>query len=129
MPLWSKSSTTNIGRIVAVLNELKLRENHDRCLHLRQRQAFCTSRPGEAGTDRTCNLPLRSGEGWTLRSGIRIATSISWPAGLKPAARQRVPSYTADLYPTLLELCDLPLRPEQHRDGCRWRVFFCGGEV
>jgi arylsulfatase A-like enzyme len=28
-----------------------------------------------------------------------------------------VPGYTADLYPTLLELCSLPLQPEQHLDG------------
>ena len=28
-----------------------------------------------------------------------------------------VPGYMPDLYPTLLELCEFPLKPEQHLDG------------
>jgi arylsulfatase A-like enzyme len=71
---------------------------------------------GQGKPGPTCNLPWRSGKGWTYEGGIRIPTFIAWPARLKPATT-KVPGYTADLYPTLLELCGLPPRPQQHRDG------------
>ena len=114
----------NIGRMIAALDELKLRENTI-VVFTSDNGGLCTLARGKPGP--TCNLPLRSGKGWTYEGGIRIATSISWPAGLQPAVAN-VPAYTADLYPTLLELCGLPLRPEQHRDGTSLAGVLRGGE-
>ncbi|WP_029246905.1 sulfatase [Schlesneria paludicola] len=104
----------NIGRILTTLEELGQRQNTI-VVFTSDNGGLCTM-----GTNRkvgpTCNLPWRAGKGWTYEGGIRIPTYISWPSGLKPSTCD-VPSYSADLYPTLLELCGLPLQPTQHLDG------------
>lgn len=104
----------NIGRVLTALEERGLRENTI-VVFTSDNGGLCTM-----GANRkvgpTCNLPWRGGKGWTYEGGIRIPTYISWPKGLKPSTCD-VPSYTADIYPTLLELCGLPSQPAQHLDG------------
>ena len=103
----------NIGRVLKTLDDLKLRENTI-VIFTSDNGGLATlvrDRPGP-----TCNLPWRSGKGWHYEGGIRIPTYISWPGHLKPAT-SHVPGYTADFFPTLLELCGLPLMPEKHLDG------------
>jgi arylsulfatase A-like enzyme len=39
------------------------------------------------------------------------------PGKTKPSLRIKEPVLSTDLYPTILDLLDLPLIPEQHRDG------------
>ena len=64
-----------------------------------------------------CNLPLRASKGWLYEGGIRVPLIVRMPdrrnAGLEPST----PVVSTDIYPTLLSLAGLPLRPEQHRDG------------
>tara|TARA_B100001093_G_scaffold147894_1_gene140625 strand:+ start:1794 stop:3206 length:1413 start_codon:yes stop_codon:yes gene_type:complete len=64
-----------------------------------------------------CNLPLRASKGWLYEGGIRVPLIVRMPdrrnAGLEP----NTPVVSTDIYPTLLSLAGLPLRPEQHRDG------------
>jgi len=114
----------NIGRVLAALDDLHLRENTI-VVFTSDNGGLCTlgqpkPAPGKAaGKPRvgpTCNLPWRSGKGWNYEGGIRISTFVSWPGTLQPSTTD-VPGFTADLYPTLLELCGLPLLPEQHVDG------------
>ena len=103
----------NVGRLLQTLAELGLDENTI-VVFTSDNGGLCTltgQRPGP-----TCNLPWRAGKGWLYEGGIRVTCLIRWPSGLKPATVD-VPGYTADLYPTLLELCDLPARPEQCLDG------------
>ena len=104
---------TNIGRVLDALDALKLRENTI-VVFTSDNGGLCTLANGRTGP--TTNLPWRSGKGWTYEGGIRVSGLIAWPAQLKPAVTAQ-PAFTADLYPTLLELCGLPLRPEQHLDG------------
>ncbi len=103
----------NIGRVLAALDELKLRDNTI-VVFTSDNGGLCTLGKGNPGP--TCNLPFRSGKGWNYEGGIRIPTYIAWPGHLKPTTTS-VPGYTADLFPTLLELCGLPLQPRQHLDG------------
>jgi arylsulfatase A-like enzyme len=64
----------------------------------------------------TSNAPLRSGKAWTYEGGIRIPTIISWQDKIKPATSDaRI--ITMDMYPTLLDLAGLSLKPKQHLDG------------
>ncbi|MGD7652701.1 MAG: sulfatase [Verrucomicrobiales bacterium] len=73
----------------------------------------------------TSNAPLRSGKAWTYEGGIRIPTIISWAGMIKPATSEaRV--ITMDMYPTLLELAGLPLKPEQHVDGISLKPVLMG---
>ncbi len=103
---------TNIGKFLNRLEALHLRENTI-IVFTSDNGGLCTlkNRMGP-----TCNLPFRSGKGWTYEGGIRIATIISWPGQLSPAVNSTI-AYSADLYPTLLELCQLPFDPKQHMDG------------
>jgi len=103
---------TNIGRVLKYLDDAGLRENT--IVIFTSDNGGLSTLDGHSGP--TCNLPLRNGKGWTYEGGIRIPMYISWPAGLKPATCN-TPGYTADFYPTLLELCDMPQSPKQHLDG------------
>lgn len=63
----------------------------------------------------TSNLPLRGGKGRQWEGGIREPIYIVVPGG-----RSGVTDTLAigtDFYPTLLDLCGLDLRPDQHVDG------------
>ncbi len=103
----------NIGRMLDALDELGLRENTI-VVFTSDNGGLCTLARGKPGP--TSNLPWRSGKGWNYEGGIRIPTVIAWPGRLRPRVANQ-PGYTADLYPTLLELSGLPAHPEQHLDG------------
>lgn len=63
----------------------------------------------------TSNLPFRHGKGWLYEGGIRVPLLIHVP-GKAPKVAHSITTGT-DIYPTMLELAGLPLRPEQHLDG------------
>lgn len=65
----------------------------------------------------TCNAPLAEGKGWMYDGGVREPLLIRWPGRIAPGTRTAEPVTTPDFYPTLLELCNQPPRPEQHVDG------------
>ncbi len=65
----------------------------------------------------TCNLPLRAGKGWLYEGGIREPTIIKWPGVTKPGSISGALVTSTDYYPTMLEMANLPLRPDQHIDG------------
>lgn len=65
----------------------------------------------------TSNLPLRGGKGWMYEGGIRVPLIVKWPGVTQAGATCDKPVICADFYPTILEACELPLRPEQHTDG------------
>jgi arylsulfatase A-like enzyme len=104
----------NIGRLLEVLRE----EGIDRDTHV-----IFTSDNGGLSTSEsspTSNLPLAEGKGWMYEGGNRVPLIVRPAAGGSARARQgeiTVPSSSPDLYPTILELCDLPARPRQHVDG------------
>ena len=103
---------TNVGR---VLKHLKSKNLYENTIIL-----FTSDNGGLAHRKReiapTCNAPLRSGKAWTYEGGIRIPTIFSWPGKIKPATSDaRI--ITMDMYPTLLDLCGISLKPEQHLDG------------
>ena len=62
-------------------------------------------------------LPLRGGKGWQYEGGIRVPLIVVWPGHTKPGMVTDVPVTGTDFYPTILEMLNLPLVPEQHKDG------------
>jgi arylsulfatase A-like enzyme len=103
----------NVGRVLDALEELDLLEKTI-VVFTSDNGGLCTlagARPGP-----TSNLPWRGGKGWLYEGGIRVPAFLAWPGHLRPAVTS-VPATTADLYPTLLELCRLSPLPEQHLDG------------
>lgn len=65
----------------------------------------------------TSNEPLRAGKGWLYEGGIRVPLIVRAPGKTKAGATTETPVISTDVYPTLLSLAGLPVRPQQHRDG------------
>ena len=65
----------------------------------------------------TSNLPLRGGKGWPYEGGVREPMIVVAPGVTKPGTTCDTPVISTDFYPTLLQLADQPLKPEQHLDG------------
>ncbi len=78
----------------------------------------------------TSNHPLRAGKGWLYEGGVREPMFVVWPGVTEPGSRCSEPVISTDFYPTLLEMCRLEARPEQHRDGISlWPVIMGTGEL
>lgn len=77
----------------------------------------------------TSNRPLRGGKGKQWEAGTRVPLAIAWPGQIDANQSKQGPTITTDLYPTLLDLCDLPLEPQQHVDGASLAPAMRGGEV
>lgn len=102
-----ESTDDCVGRIMAKLDELDLAE--DTLL------IFYSDNGGL--TRATNNAPLRHGKGSGYEGGHRVPLIVRWPGRFPPNTVCDTPVTSTDFYPTLLEACGLPLRPEQHRDG------------
>ena len=75
----------------------------------------------------TSNLPFRTGKGWVYEGGIREPFIIRAPGVTQPGSTCDVPVISTDFYPTLLALCDQPLKPAQHLDGVSLVPLLQGG--
>ena len=102
----------NVGRVLAKLDALGLSKNtvvvftsDNGGLSTLHRKGFPTS-----------NLPLRAGKGWCYEGGIRVPFILRGP-GIQAGLKSNVPVYSADLYPTVLQLAGLALAPKEHLDG------------
>lgn len=107
----------SVGRVVALLDELKLSEN--------TLVIFTTDNGGVGGYLRegikksegvTDNAPLRSGKGSLYEGGVRVPWIARWP-GKVPTGTTDVPIIGVDLYPTLLELANGTAPKGQPLDG------------
>jgi len=104
----------NVGRVLTHLEELSLTKNTV-VVFTSDNGGLSTLAKRKDGGPTSC-LPLRAGKGWTYEGGIRIPTMVAWPDKIKPAENSTL-GITMDLYPTMLELAGLELRPGQHLDG------------
>lgn len=64
----------------------------------------------------TSALPMRGGKGRQWEGGIRQPYYICWP-GVTSGSRNQDLVTGTDFYPTILDIAELPLMPEQHVDG------------
>lgn len=65
----------------------------------------------------TSNYPLRYGKGWLYEGGIREAFIVKWPGVTKAGTVSDAIVSGTDIYPTVLSMAELPLRPREHLDG------------
>lgn len=101
----------NIGRLLATLDRLDKRD--DTIVVFYSDNGGYSNSPSAP----TSNLPLRDGKSYVYEGGIREPCIIRWP-GHVPAGTTCDQSFTTpDFYPTILECCGVPPRPEQHVDG------------
>lgn len=100
-----------VGRVLDTLEELNL--TNDTIV------IFTSDNGGVSSGDAyaTSNLPLRGGKGRQWEGGIREPFYIRYPKVTTAKSNCETPVTGADLYPTILDLCGLELRPKQHVDG------------
>lgn len=105
------SMDDNIGKVLDCLKRNGLDKNTIVCLF--SDNGGLSTAEGSP----TCNAPLRGGKGWLYEGGIREPYIIKYPQVVKANTKCDKPVTSVDFYPTILELANLPLKPEQHQDG------------
>jgi len=112
-----------VGRVMDMLDQCGLTESTI--------VIFTSDNGGVSSGDAyaTSNLPLRGGKGRQWEGGIREPFYIRYPEMTQAGSTNNTPVTGADFYPTVLELCGLPLRPEQHIDGVSLVPLLEGGSI
>ena len=100
-----------VGKVLEALDTLELADNT---------VVILTSDNGGLSTSEghpTSNLPLRGGKGWMYEGGIREPLLVRAPGVTEPGSHCDQIVTSADFYPSVLELANLPLQPDVHVDG------------
>jgi arylsulfatase A-like enzyme len=105
----------NVGRVLDALGRLGLADETI-VVFTSDNGGLSTLAPGRRRGP-TANLPLRAGKGWCYEGGIRVPLIVRAPGTTRAGSVSSVPVVSMDLYPTVLELAGLPLRPKRHVDG------------
>ena len=121
-----ESMDESLGRVIAKLKELDLEDNTI-IIFYSDNGGMAAANFGnpnrKINADKldkafsTSNLPLRGAKGWLYEGGIRVPMIVKWSDIRTPGSVCDVPVTSTDLYPTILEMLDLPLQPGQHADG------------
>jgi arylsulfatase A-like enzyme len=107
----------SVGRITALLEELKLADNTVVVFTSDNGGVGGYEREGiKQGGDITDNTPLRSGKGSLYEGGTRVPFIVRWPGKVKPGSESDTPSIHVDVLPTLAEATGAAL-PTQTLDG------------
>ncbi len=116
----------SVGRILALLDELKLAEN--------TLVIFSSDNGGVGGYVRegikkaggiTDNAPLRGGKGMFYEGGIRVPWIARWPGRIPPGVVCDTPIISVDLLPTLLEVAGA--KPASGADGVSFLSLMTSG--
>lgn len=80
---------------------------------------FTSDHGGVAAGDNysTSNLPLRGGKGYQYEGGLKVPYFIKVPWLDHHGTENHTPVNGTDFYPTILDLTDNELRPDEHQDG------------
>lgn len=102
-----KSMDDSIGRVLQTLQEQKLEENT---------VVVFTSDNGGYGPATTMK-PLRGSKGMLYEGGIRVPLLIKWPGVTQAGSSSEEPVINLDLYPTFLDLTEIPVPQDYQLDG------------
>lgn len=100
-----------VGIVLKGLKELGLEDNTI--------VVFTSDNGGVSSGDSfsTSNLPYRGGKGYQWEGGIREPFLVYVPWKKSNGKKNEYPVTGADFYPTILDYANIPLLPEQHKDG------------
>ncbi|MFI3262580.1 MAG: sulfatase [Rikenellaceae bacterium] len=115
----------NIGRVMDLIEELNLTDKTTFVFY--SDNGGLSVSAGE-GTP-TCNAPLNEGKGWAFEGGIRVPLIVSSPKSQIKGTVCDAPIVGTDLYPTLLEIAELPLEKKQHVDGESFKAALDGKSI
>ncbi|MDG2166993.1 MAG: sulfatase [Opitutales bacterium] len=111
-----ESVDESLGRILDTLKRLKI-EDKTIVILTSDHGGLSNSGPESKRELATSNLPLRAGKGHIYQGGLRVPVIVHWPGVTKSGSRTDFPITGMDYYPTILEMLELPLRPDDHIDG------------
>ncbi|MFH4967736.1 sulfatase [Gaetbulibacter sp. M240] len=113
-PVYAGLVETMDEAVGVVLNQLKILGLDKNTIVV-----FTSDNGGVASGDSfsTTNLPLRGGKGYQWEGGIREPYFIYVPGKKLKNGTSDYPVTGADFYPTLLDYAQIPLLPNQHKDG------------
>jgi arylsulfatase A-like enzyme len=118
----------SVGRILTLLDELKLADN--------TLVIFSSDNGGVGGYireglthagDITDNAPLRGGKGMLYEGGVRVPYVFRWPGTIPSAATCDQPINSVDLYPTLLQLAGAQSPADYPLDGASYVALLTSG--
>jgi len=118
----------SVGRVMRVLDELKLADN--------TLVIFSSDNGGVGGYQRegitfakstTDNAPLRGGKGMLYEGGVRVPYIFHWPGRIPAGTECSQPINSVDLYPSLLELAGATPPPEYPLDGVSYLELLTSG--
>jgi arylsulfatase A len=98
-----ESLDEGIGRLVAHLENLKLRDNTI--------VVFTSDNGGLKLNQVTSNDPARAGKGSAYEGGVRVPYIFSYPPKIRAGSTSDAAVMSIDLFPTLIELCGLTRKP------------------
>ncbi|MES2696179.1 MAG: sulfatase [Verrucomicrobiota bacterium] len=108
----------SVGRVMAVLDELKIADNTVLIFTTDNGGVGGYSRAGVAKANEiTDNAPLRSGKGSLYEGGTRVPFVVRWPGVVKPGSACDVPGIHVDMYPTLVSIAGGKMPTTQVFDG------------
>lgn len=111
-----ESMDESLGRVIAKLKELGLYENTI-VIFTSDHGGLSNSGLNSKRPLATTNKPLRAGKGHNYEGGIKVPVFVRWP-GVATGKSENISIITGmDYYPSILEMCGVPVRPEDHLDG------------
>lgn len=76
----------------------------------------------------TSNLPLRAGKGHVFEGGAKVPFFVYWPGIIQTESFSNQVSINTDIFPTLLDVSGIPLKPKSHLDGISMLSAIKGGK-
>lgn len=116
----------SVGRIMALLDELKLSDNTLLIFASDNGGVGGYEREGIRGGSITDNAPLRGGKGMLYEGGIRVPYIARWPGKVAAGKVCDEPINSVDLYPTLLAVADAPQPENYPLDGVSYLDLLTG---
>lgn len=108
----------SVGRVMAVLDELKLSENTVLIFSSDNGGVGGYGREGlKGGGNITDNAPLRSGKGSLYEGGTRDPFIVRWPGKVAAGSTTEEPAIHVDVYPTFLEIAGAKAPADYPLDG------------
>ncbi|XMO85912.1 sulfatase [Algibacter sp. AS12] len=101
-----ESLDTSVGRIIEKLDELGISDN----------TIIILTADNGGNFDKTTG-GLKGYKGFSHEGGVREPFIVKWPGITKAGAKSDEVVIGTDFYPTILEMANLPLKPDEHLDG------------